>query len=43
LLAFASDELDCARSIPGAVVFSVVPRDASSSLYVAANMLQHLE
>ncbi len=41
--AIGLSELDCARSMPGGVVFSVDPRDAGSSLHVAANRLRRLQ
>lgn len=40
--AIGLSELDCARSMPGGVVFSVDPRDAGSSLHEAANRLRRL-
>ncbi len=40
--AIGLSELECAHSMPGGIVFSVDPRDAGSSLHVAANRLRRL-
>jgi hypothetical protein len=41
--AMGLSELECAHSMPGGIVFSVDPRDAGSSLHVAANRLRRLQ
>jgi hypothetical protein len=41
--AIGLSELECALSMPGGIVFSVNPRDAGSSLHVAANRLRRLQ
>jgi hypothetical protein len=40
--AIGLSELECSRSMPGGVVFSVDPLDAGSSLHVAANRLRRM-